>query len=202
MPITDVPKPFTTAQESIYTLTLSQFSLNIEGSPGRVPIAFPVQALAPRGASEWICRVGAVHRSSLQHTPLTYLWNSHFFFFFWPCWVFIEACRLSLVAEHGLWSEDSVVEACRLSCPATRGILVSIPGSKPCTGRQILNYWTTREDPGHLKNSQWTGHRWEVRESWWHMCSCSRAVVKNIANQAASNSRSRVLSTGVWRWWG
>ena len=53
----------------------------------------------------------------------------------WLCWV------LGAVA-------DSVVAAHWLSCLAAYGILVPLPGIKthiPCTGRQILNHWSTRE---------------------------------------------------------
>ena len=87
--------------------------------------------------------------------------------YFWLCWVFIAAHRLSLVAasrgysadtvhgllivmaslaEHRLYDvRASVVVAHRLNCPEACGIsLIRYQTHVPCIDRQILYHWTTR----------------------------------------------------------
>ena len=59
-------------------------------------------------------------------------------------------CRLLIVVaslvEHGLWSVGSVVLVHGFSSPVACGILWHLGGTHvPCTGRWILNSWTTRE---------------------------------------------------------
>ena len=46
-----------------------------------------------------------------------------------------------------IWLHQVSVVVHGLSCPSARGILASLPGLEPasCTGRLILNHWTTRE---------------------------------------------------------
>ena len=93
-------------------------------------------------------------------------------FIFWLCWVFVAACRLSLVAVCGLLiAAASLVVEHRLL--GTRGLhygstlaqqlwlegLVAPQHMKsyramdhisvPCIDRQILNHWTAREVHGH-----------------------------------------------------
>ena len=55
----------------------------------------------------------------------------YFFFYFWLCWVFVVACRLSLVA------------VCELSCPTVCGVFVPHQGSNPCPlhWRVDSNHW-------------------------------------------------------------
>ena len=63
-------------------------------------------------------------------------WHSDFF-----CWG-------TPALERGGGGEGSSAQQGRLSCPGARTILVSSPGIKlhvRCTGRWILNHWTTRE---------------------------------------------------------
>ena len=54
------------------------------------------------------------------------------------CWVSTVEHRASLVAAHRL----SCSTVCGISVPQTSGRTCV-----PCSGRQILNYWTTREVP-------------------------------------------------------
>lgn len=83
----------------------------------------------------------------------------------WLCWIFTTRLRLSLVVMSGsysvfvvsLWrfllrglrgprAQASVVAAHRLSCPVAHGILPDQEWTVSlCTGRQMLNLWTTRE---------------------------------------------------------
>ena len=52
----------------------------------------------------------------------------------------------SLVRKQGLWNTGSVVVAYRLCCSVAHGIFLEQRLNLcPCIGRQILNYWTTRE---------------------------------------------------------
>ena len=98
----------------------------------------------------------------------------YLFFYFWPCWVFVAACRLSLiaairgcslavacqllivvasfVAKHrlsGMWAlvdAGSVVVAHRLSCSMAPGIFLDQGSNRfPCIAKRILDRWTTRE---------------------------------------------------------
>ena len=82
------------------------------------------------------------------------------------CWVFIAACRLSLVRWAGatlllwcagfllhwlllLWSTEAVAVALGLSCWEACGIFQTRDWiCVPCTGRQVLNHWTPREVQG------------------------------------------------------
>ena len=65
--------------------------------------------------------------------------------------LFVAACGLlSSCGAQALEHAGSVVAARGLSCAAACWILVSRPGIEPmspCTERQILNHWTTREVP-------------------------------------------------------
>ena len=103
-------------------------------------------------------------------TPFVYYISSTFFRFiyFWLHWIFVAVSGLSLVVasggysllqrngllivvaclvmKHGLCSAGSVVVAHRLSCSVARGIFLEQRlNLRPCIGRRILNYWTTRE---------------------------------------------------------
>ena len=97
------------------------------------------------------------------------------FIYFWLPWVFVAACGFSLVVASGGSSLVAVrgllllrlegprapaqrLVTLRLSCPGTHGVLFPGPGIEPvssaragrqiCTGRGILNRWTTGEVPG------------------------------------------------------
>ena len=58
-------------------------------------------------------------------------------------------CAGPLVVARGLWSlQASVVVGRRLSCSAGMWDLTSLTRDQthiPCTARQILDHWTTRE---------------------------------------------------------
>ena len=111
-----------------------------------------------------------------RQTGIVMLFKNSLFFliciYLWLCWVFITACRFSLVAvsegcppgsgcgllvvaaslvvEYGLeGTRASVVVAYELSC--SRHVESSLTRYRThisCIGRQILNHWTTREVPG------------------------------------------------------
>ena len=99
----------------------------------------------------------------------------NYFIYFWLSWVFVAACGFSLVVASGGSSLVVVrgllllrlegprapaqwLVTLRLSCPRTHGVLFPGPGIEPvssaragrqiCTGRGILNRWTTGEVPG------------------------------------------------------
>ena len=87
------------------------------------------------------------------------------FVYFWLCWVFFVAHRLSLIVvsggyslivvgglliavaslivEHGLWSVGSIVVLHQLVGSSWTRNQTSVP----CTNRRILNHWATREAP-------------------------------------------------------
>ena len=74
--------------------------------------------------------------------------------------LFIVVCRLLIAVAFLFWGRtgsrlrrqclqhmDSVVVAHGLSCPMACGILLDEDRTHvPCTGRQVLNHWTTRKD--------------------------------------------------------
>ena len=69
------------------------------------------------------------------------------FIYFWLHWVFVAASRFSLVvvscgllSSCGAWA--SVVVAHGLSCSMA---CENFPAPVPCTAKQILNHWTSRE---------------------------------------------------------
>ena len=85
----------------------------------------------------------------------------HSFFYFWLPWVFIAVCMLSLVVGAGLlfvavfrllrWStgcRTRRLNSCGdywLSCGMWDLPRPRIRTGDPCFGRQILNFWNTRE---------------------------------------------------------
>ena len=102
------------------------------------------------------------------------------FIYFWPHWAFVAPGRLSLVAAHWLLIVvtslvverrfqvsgcGSRVRAQELGCidPATQQH-VGPSWTKDltfvsCSGRQILNHWTTREVQGIVSSQMWSSHR-------------------------------------------
>ena len=100
-------------------------------------------------------------------TFLSFVFNKCIYF--WPPWVFISVCGLSLVAVSGGYSLCGVeashcggFSSCRawaleyagfsllvcpgLSCSKECGTFLDQDLTHtPCSGRQILNHWTTRE---------------------------------------------------------
>jgi len=56
----------------------------------------------------------------------------------------------SLVVAHGFQSTGSVAVALRLSYFTACGSLGPQPGMEPCTGRQTLSSWTTKEVPSSV----------------------------------------------------
>ena len=91
---------------------------------------------------------------------------SFILFYFWPRWVFVAVCGLSLVAMRGgyssLWCAvfslwwllllQSMGSSC-VGLVAPRHMGSSQTGDRtrvPCIGRRILNHCTTREVPRHV----------------------------------------------------
>ncbi|XDA74483.1 hypothetical protein R6Z07M_004699 [Ovis aries] len=69
-----------------------------------------------------------------------------------PHWGWLLSAWTSVVVVPGLWSTGSVVVAHRLSYPLACGIFLDQGSSCIlCTGRRILNHWTTREAPEYLQ---------------------------------------------------
>ena len=84
-------------------------------------------------------------------------------------------------AESVIGVHWPLVAACRLRCPGACGILVPWTRDQtqvPCTGRQILSHWTTREVP-----------RWKLKP-----CEPVRPLAQG-ESQREENHRSR---TGHW----
>ena len=155
MPITDMPKPFTTAQESIYILILSQFSLDIEGPLGTVPTALP-SAIAATQGHLWVDLQGSSSPLELTSAyPIDSSLNQAFFFF--GCTGSCCSLRAYSSAEHGLWSEG---EACGLGCPAACGVLVPIQRSKPHP-----LHWKANSQPLDHQGSPWPFEKFSVNRT-------------------------------------
>ena len=79
------------------------------------------------------------------------------------CGLLIAAA--SLVVEHRLWA-PRVVVVHGLCCPTARGIFPSWDWTHvPCTVRQILNHWTTRESSSFL----FTGTEFPTLWMFWYI---------------------------------
>ena len=131
-------------------------------SPG-TSCLYMVSTLAPGlpvMASLW-----TVH-SVVMMFPSAAIYAVCLLFYFWPRWVFIAVCGLSLVAMRGgyssLWCAvfslwwllllQSMGSSC-VGLVAPRHMGSSQTGDRtrvPCIGRRILNHCTTREVPRHV----------------------------------------------------
>ena len=123
----------------------------------------------PENWSRFLCTVNNQDNTVFVGSSFCF---KYLFVYFWPCWVFVAAFEPSLVAvpmfliavtslleERRLWGTwASVVAARGLQCSGQQlwcmGSVVSLHARSsrtrdwtcvPCTGRQILNCYITRE---------------------------------------------------------
>ena len=100
------------------------------------------------------------HTEPPEAFPSPGLWLMQFFFFkvfiyFWLRWVFVDAHRLSLVAENrGCYSGVKQAQGVRAPWSGCMGSValrhvesswIRAQTRVPCIGGQILTHWTTRE---------------------------------------------------------
>ena len=82
-----------------------------------------------------------------------------FIYYFWLCWVFIAAHKLSLIVASGLLTEvASLIAAYRLNCAKACGILVPGPGIKlvsPASMGGFLTIGPSGKSPMCLLTGDW-----------------------------------------------